>query len=82
MHELGGALFAKKAIISILCGISARQLPEWIQDRQAIDLRKKEQIVSTVQKIATKCRLGNFLAGMIAMCLIGFALWLFFGRKK
>ena len=82
MHELGGALFSKKEIISVLCGIAPRELPEWVRDRQAIDLREKDKIVSTVQKIATTIRSDKFIAGLVAGGLVVFALWLVFGRKK
>ena len=82
MHELGGAIFSKKEIISILCGISPRQMPEWIQDRQAIDLREGDKIVSTVQRISNTVRSNKFLAAVIAGCLVFFALSVVFGRKK
>ena len=81
-HELGGALFSKKEIISVLCGISPRQLPEWIRDRQAIDLREEDKIVTAVKTISTTIRSDKFVAGLIAGGLIAFALWLFLGRKK
>jgi hypothetical protein len=82
MHELGGALFSKKEIISVLCGITPSQLPEWVRDRQAIDLREKDKIVSTVQRISTTIKSDKFTAGLIAAGLVAFALWLLLGRKK
>lgn len=82
MHELGGALFTKKKIISVLCGVAPGQLPEWVRDRQAIDLEEKDQIVSTVEKIADAIRSDKFLAGLVAGGLVLFALWLVFGGRN
>jgi hypothetical protein len=59
MHEIGGALFAKKEIISVLCGITPRQLPDWIRDRQAIDLKEKAKIVSQLKKLQTQFAVTN-----------------------
>jgi hypothetical protein len=81
MHELGGALFSKKKIVSILCSIALSQLPEWIRDRQAIDLREKDKIISTVQEISNTIKSDKFQAGLIAGGIFAFALCLIFGRK-
>jgi len=82
MHEIGGALFGKKQLITVLCGIGPKQLPAWVQDTQAVDLKKQEEVISTVQKIAKIVRSDKFIAGLIAGSLLAFAIWAIARGKK
>jgi hypothetical protein len=75
MHEIGGALFGKKELITVLCGVGKNELPEWIKDTQAVDLKKQEEIISKIQKIAETVKSDKFVAGLVAGGLLLFGAW-------
>jgi TIR domain len=82
MHEIGGALFGKKELITVLCDMDPKQLPEWIQDTQAINLRKQDEIIGTIQKIAETIKSDKFKAGLVAGGLAAFAALILFSDDK
>jgi hypothetical protein len=81
MHELGGAIFLRKKLVALMWGVSAGQLPQWIQDGQAIDLKERDKITSFVQKIAAKVKSDKFVAGLVAGGLLLFGAWLLLKSK-
>jgi hypothetical protein len=82
MHEIGGALFGKKELITVMCGVDPQQLPDWIQDTQAINLSKQEEVIATIQRIAGTVRSDKFAAGLVAGGLLAFGLWALSEGKK
>lgn len=81
MHELGGALFLKKNLVSLLWQVTPRDLPDWVQDRHAIRLEEKQKIVTYVQRVAATVKSDKFIAGLVAGGLICFVAWLFLKKK-
>jgi hypothetical protein len=73
MHEVGAALFSKKQLIVILCDVSLAELPEWINDTQAVDLKDKEKLKAIMEKVAEEVRNDKFTAGVVAAGLLAFA---------
>ena len=76
MHEIGGALILQKELIPLMWGVSTDELPEWIQDRQAIDLQSptdekaREAIEQVVEKVKADRFIGSLVLGALGVLLI------------
>lgn len=76
MHEIGGALILEKKLIPLMWGVSTDELPEWIQDRQAIDLKSptdekaRELIEQVVEKVKADRIIGYLVLGALGALLI------------
>lgn len=82
MHELGGAIMMQKNLVTLMHGVNPGQLPEWVRDRQAIDLRERDRIASFIKSVAEVVKSDKFIAGLVAGGLLAFGAWLFFGKSK
>ena len=82
-QELGGALATEKRIVPIVWDLDPGQLPGWINQTHAIDLRQcsvfdlQTEIVRIADEIKADKIKGLFVFGAV----VG-ALWAVFGEKK
>lgn len=67
MHELGGSLVLEKEIVPLMWGISPEDLPDWVQDRQAIDLQSPndEKARELIERVAKKVKADRFIATLV-----------------
>ena len=67
MHEIGGSLVLDKELIPLMWGISPDQLPDWAQDRQAIDLQEPNnpKVKELIERVAEKVKADNFIGALI-----------------
>jgi hypothetical protein len=75
-HEIGAALILKKTFIPIMAGIHANQLPEWVQDKQAVDIYDSARTRTVFESIAKTVVSKRFLAGLIVGVLAAGAIYL------
>jgi hypothetical protein len=74
-HEIGGALVLQKTFIAIMAGIRLNQLPAWVQDKQAVDIRDSARTRDVFESIANTVRSKRFIAGLIVGILAGAAIY-------
>lgn len=74
-HEIGASLALKKKFIPILCGVNSSELPDWVDDIQAIDLRDAGRITQLVQQIGETVKSEKFWTGVVVAVLVGLAIW-------
>ncbi len=82
MHELGGAIMMQKHLICLLHNVQPQQLPEWLRDRQAINLADRSRITQLVRKTAETVQSDKFVAGLVAAGLLAFAAYLLLKKSK
>lgn len=70
MHEIGAALSHKKEIISILNEINYKDLPEWIKEYQAIDIKNDyPKFEKTIKSIAKQKKVDRFFTRALIIAL-------------
>ncbi|WP_345969175.1 toll/interleukin-1 receptor domain-containing protein [Sulfurimonas sp. HSL1-6] len=70
-QELGASLVQKKTIIPLLIDISPEELPGWVGNHQAIDLKSSpKQLHEAISKIAEKIKVDKFWAGLIVGAIV------------
>jgi hypothetical protein len=70
-QELGASLMQKKIIIPLLIDITPEELPGWIGNHQAINLKgNQDDLRKTVAQIAEKIKVDKFWAGVIATVFV------------
>ena len=70
-QELGASLAQKKTIIPVLIDITSEELPGWVSQHQAIDIKSSpENLHAIIGKIAEKIKVDKFWAGVIVGALI------------
>jgi len=70
-QELGASLIQKKTIIPLLIDIAPENLPGWVGQHQAIDLRSSpEALHKAIATIADKIKIDRFWAGIIVGAII------------
>lgn len=82
MHELGGAIMMQKNLVSLMHGVQPKELPEWVRDRQAIDLGERDQIATFIQSVAEVVKSDKFVAGLVAGALLAFGAYLVLKTSK
>ena len=80
-HEIGGALILSKTFVPIMAGVSAKDLPAWVQDKQAVDIYDGAKTSQVFEKIAYAVTSKRFVAGLIVGILAAAAIFLL-GKKK
>lgn len=74
-HEIGASLVLKKQFIPLMLGVTPSDLPDWVDDVQAIDMKDTSRISQLVQQIGETVKSDKFWTGVCVAALIGFALW-------
>ena len=70
-QELGASLIQKKTIIPLLVDITPEELPGWVGNHQAIDLRSSPELLrKTIGQIAEKIKIDKFWAGVIVGAIV------------
>lgn len=70
-QEIGASLIQKKTIIPLLIDITPEELPGWVGNHQAINLKDSpERLHSAIEKIADKIQVDKFWAGVIVGILV------------
>lgn len=70
-QEIGASLIQKKTIIPLLIDIAPEDLPGWVGDHQAINLKESPELLhSAIEKIAEKIKIDKFWAGVIVGILL------------
>jgi hypothetical protein len=70
-QEIGASLIQKKTIIPLLIDIGPEELPGWVGNHQAINLKDSPDILhSAIEKIASKIKVDKFWAGVIVGILM------------
>ena len=70
-QELGASLMQKKTIIPLLIDILPEELPGWVGNHQAIDLKSSPEVLhATISQIAEKIKIDKFWAGVIVGAII------------
>jgi TIR domain len=65
-QELGASLVQQKTIIPILVDITPEELPGWMKNYQAINLRASpEMLHSTIATISEKLKIDKFWSGLV-----------------
>jgi hypothetical protein len=82
MHELGGAIMMEKNLVSLMHGVQPKELPEWVRDRQAIDLSERDRITQFIQSVAEVVKSDKFIAGLVAGGLLAFGAYLLMKNSK
>lgn len=75
-HEIGGALVLKKTFVPIMAGIAPSQLPAWVQDKQAVDIRDGAKLREVFEKITAFVTSKRFIAGVVVGVLAVGAIYL------
>ena len=72
MHEIGGSLVLEKELIPLMWGISPEELPDWVKDRQAIDLQdpNNPKVKELIENVAQKVKADRFV-GTLILCALG-----------
>ena len=61
----------KKTIIPLLIDILPEELPGWVGNHQAIDLKSSPEVLhATISQIAEKIKIDKFWAGVIVGAII------------
>lgn len=74
-HEIGATLVLRKNLVPIIWQIKPYELPDWIRDRQAVDLDDTEKINGIIKGIAEKIKANQLLTGLIIAGLVGLTIW-------
>ena len=71
-QELGGAFFGDKRIVPVVWEIAPEQLPGWISQSQAVDIRNKtiEEIRAAFSTIASRIKIDKRNAWIAAGALV------------
>lgn len=77
-QELGAALAGEKRIVPIVWDMDPRELPGWLNQKQAIDLRGKGwgELVPIVRQIAHGIRSDQLKGALIAGAVVFGLIWL------
>ena len=74
-QEIGGALISSKNLIPIVWDMNPQELPGWLQDFQALDIRDstvlelKQQIGAIADRIKQKKAVGWLIVGALVLAL-------------
>jgi TIR domain len=74
-HEIGASLILHKKFIPLMWQVSPKELPEWVDDTHAVDLKDPSQIQKVVGSVARTIKSNEFWKGVIVTGLICFGLW-------
>lgn len=74
MHEIGAALVLRKSFVPIRIGVPVEDLPEWIQDRQAVDGADAVAMQTLFHQVAEKIKADKISAGLV-LSAIALAVW-------
>lgn len=74
-HEIGASLALRKKFIPIMWGVAPSELPDWVDDTQAVDLRDTPRITQLIRRIGETVKSDEFMTGVLVVALIAFALW-------
>lgn len=80
-HEIGASLVLNKKFIPLMLEVSPRDLPDWVDDTQAVDLKDSSKVMSLIEGVGNTIKSDKFWTGIIVAGLIGFVLWVL-SRKK
>jgi hypothetical protein len=70
-QEIGASLIQKKTIIPLLVDIPPEELPGWVGNHQAIDLKSSPELLHlAIAKIAEKIKVDKFWAGVIVGAIV------------
>lgn len=70
-QELGASLIQGKTIIPVLIDITPAELPGWIGNHQAVDLKSSPETLRVkISQIAEKIKVDQFWAGLIFGAII------------
>jgi hypothetical protein len=69
-HEIGAALVLGKHLIPMLAGISPRELPLWVQDKQAVDIYDQARSDQTFSRICQFIMSKRFAKGALLAALL------------
>ncbi|MBA3848608.1 MAG: hypothetical protein C0502_01260 [Opitutus sp.] len=69
-HEIGACIALDKRFVPLLCGVKPADLPEWVDDKQAIDLQDTRQLTRVLSGISERIEKEKFLMALIAVGLI------------
>lgn len=75
-HEIGASLALKKKFIPIMWKVSPKDLPEWVDDTQAVDLGDSKRISELIRQIGQTVESDDFLIGVLVAALVLIGLWL------
>lgn len=74
-HEIGASLVLKKKLIPLMWKVTPKQLPPWVDDTQAVDLRDSSKVVQLIKQIGETIQSDKFWTGVIVAGIIGFVFW-------
>ncbi|MBI3874480.1 MAG: toll/interleukin-1 receptor domain-containing protein [Verrucomicrobia bacterium] len=74
-HEIGASLALRKKFIPIMWGVAPSELPDWVDDTQAVDLRDAPRIMRLIRGIGENVKSDEFVTGVLTVAFIGFVLW-------
>jgi len=75
-HEIGASLALEKKFIPLMWKVAPKDLPQWGNDRQAIDLEDRPRLSTLIGSVGAKVKSDKFWTGIVVAGLIAFALWL------
>ncbi|WMJ09633.1 toll/interleukin-1 receptor domain-containing protein [Nitrosomonas sp. sh817] len=83
-QELGAAVISGKEIIPIILDIEPEQLPAWIKELQAIDIRNGnvEELREVLKGIANKIRWDQVTTALLIGAIIGVIAGVMLSRAK
>lgn len=74
-HEVGASLVLNKKLIPLMWNVTPKQLPPWVDDTQAVDLRDSSRVVQLIKNIGESVHSDKFWTGVILAGIIAFGLW-------
>ena len=82
-QELGGALATEKRIVPIVWDLDPKELPGWISQTHALDLRQRSvvDLQTEIVRIADEIKADKVKGLFVFGAVVG-ALWAVFGEKK
>jgi hypothetical protein len=70
-QELGASLIQKKTIIPLLIDITPAELPGWVGNHQAIDIKSSPEVLhDAIAAVAEKIKVDKFWAGVIVGAIV------------
>ncbi len=76
MHEIGASLVLQKKFIPIMWNVTPNDLPEWVRDRQAIDLKNVTEMMHLIQSIGKNNKSDKFWGSVLFGVLVCFSIWI------
>ncbi len=76
-HEIGAAIFQRKNLYPIIWDMSPEEMPEWIQDRQAIDISSgdPDTLHELIESICSQITIKKTIITLFILAICAFVFY-------